>query len=208
MSRRLPRRPGRRSALTPDVESRLLDAVTGGVPLVQAAAFAGVHPSTFHRWMQRAEEEQARRDAGLPPADAETPFVQLAEKVTRARATAAVRSVAVLQKAAQGGYKTRERTRTFRDADGRRVTETEVDYAPPEWRASAWLLERSYREFSKAHAVELAGPGGGPLQVEQRTTVDVTDLAARLQALAARRPELETADGEVILADDDHAAAS
>jgi hypothetical protein len=204
VSRRLPRRPGRPSALTPEVERRLLDAIAAGVPIVHAAVHAGIGPTTFGRWMRRGEEEEARvEEDGGAPDPIEAPYRELWHRVRHARAQVAVQNVSVVQRAAEGGYVLKERTRRYKDpGSGQVVTETETDYAPPEWKASAWLLEKSFhREFGRAAAqVEVIGDGGGPVQVEHGVTPEVADIAAKLAEFAARRQALDgpgVIEGEV-----------
>lgn len=204
MSRRIPRRNGRPSLLTPDVQQRLLDAVSSGVPVTHATTFAGIGQTTFERWMQRGRDAQDLADEDQPvPAD-EEPYRLLWEQVSRARSVVAVRNVAIVAKAAEGGYVTKERTRRYRDpGNGLLVTETETDYAPPEWQASRWLLEKSFhRDFGRtAQQVELTGEAGGPVQFEHGVTPEVADIAARLREFASRRVlELPSTvlEGEVV----------
>jgi len=164
MTRRTARRP---TALTEEVEKRLLEAIRGGVLLTHAAIYAGVAPSTFHGRVARGEAERERLDAGGAPDPRERPFLELLENVTRARADAAVPNFALLQKAAQGGYVVKETTRTYVDEAGRRVTERTKTYADLDWRAAAKLLELSFpREFGRHMQLEVSGRDSGPLQVQ------------------------------------------
>ncbi len=174
--------------LTPDVERRLLHAVASGVPLIHAVTFAGIGQSTFHRWMQRGEAEEARVEDGHAESAEEAPYRQLWQQVSRARARVAIDQVEIVGRAAAGGYVVKERTRRFKDpGSGQVVTETETDYAPPEWQAARWLLEKSFhREFGR-NSLEVTGADGGAVQVEHGVTPEVADLAARLAEFAARR---------------------
>lgn len=191
--RRRPRKPGRPTLLTPEVEKRLVDAVRLGAPVAIAAAHAGICENSFYNWSQAGREELEARDAGEPPNPAHDPHVRLWERVVDARAAAAIRNIGQLQKAAAGGYVTEETSRKYRDPEtGRIVTETTTKRAPVDWRAAAWWLERQQRvHFGKgADQVELTGANGGPLQVE--ASIDVQALTQRLQATLARDPEPAT----------------
>ena len=53
------RRPGRPSALTPDVEAMILNAVRCGSSYRSACVAAGVGERSFHRWKSRGQEEGA-----------------------------------------------------------------------------------------------------------------------------------------------------
>lgn len=49
------KKSGRPSKLTDEVRKRLLDAITLGMPYKQACTYAGIHYSTFRRWMDLGE---------------------------------------------------------------------------------------------------------------------------------------------------------
>ncbi|MFD7450349.1 hypothetical protein [Kitasatospora sp. NPDC059827] len=181
-------RRGRRPALDPEVEKRLLDAVRAGVPVSDAAPMAGVHPSTVYRWLERGEQEQQRREAGLRVRAGERPFCEFRDRFTRARSEGKAQLVLLVRKAATGGHVVRERTRTVRDPEtGERVVQVERDFAQPDWRAAQFLLACLAPEtFGRAAQarIELAPAGGGELPV---ASVDpgagVERLAARLAAI-------------------------
>lgn len=155
-ARRNPTRPhrpdkandgGHPTLLTPDLTEQITAALKLGVPITTAAQAAGIAPGTLFRWIAQADIDDPRY----------APHREFREAVARARAEGQIRHVALLNKAAQGGYKRKELTRTF--ADG--TTETEVTYADVEWRASAFVLERSYaRDFSKRETLEVSQSDG------------------------------------------------
>lgn len=179
------RRPGRPTLLTPEVQEQILAALAVGAAQAHAAECAGIGESTFYRWMERGEEEDAPEE-----------FREFREAVTRTRARAAVDAVQLIQRIAVGGQVTKETTRTYRDPDtGERVEETEVVRAPPDWRAAAWWLERAHpAQFSRPR-VEVTGPDGGPVQVQEET---LAALAGRVRANAI---EAGLATGELPAAD-------
>ncbi|MFJ4189409.1 hypothetical protein [Kitasatospora sp. NPDC089509] len=178
-------RRGRRPALDPEVEKRLLDAVRAGVPVSDAAPMAGIHPSTVYRWLERGEQEQQRREAGLRARAGEQPFCEFRDRFTRARSEGKAQLVLLVRKAASGGHVVRERTRTVRDPEtGERVVQVERDFAQPDWRAAQFLLACLAPEtFGRAAQarIELAPAGGGELPAATADQgVGVERLAARL----------------------------
>lgn len=66
-----------------------------------------------------------------------------------------------------------------------------------DWRAKAWILERSY-QYHRPSAVEVSGPNGGPMQVNVSGDV-VRQAIAQLRAEGELTPEelaaLEDEDG-------------
>ena len=53
----------RPTRLTPAIEQAILQAVTGGVPYVQAAMLAGVSERTAHLWRERGEGTHTQQRA-------------------------------------------------------------------------------------------------------------------------------------------------
>lgn len=192
----MPRRAGRKPLLTDEVQRRLLDAVRTGVPLEYSAAYAGVHPSTVRRWAARGDDEEHRVATGERPDPAEQQFRVFCQELTRARSEGMLQAVALIRKSAQGGYTLKETTRRTRDPDtGEPVTETDRHYAPVDWRAADRLVQMMIRpDLAHAQRLELSGPGGGPVQMEQQSTIP--QLAARLHTIAAERQAELEAGGE------------
>jgi Homeodomain-like domain len=80
---------GRPPALTPEIEARIVAAVSAGAHLSVAARAAGVSRQTLHRWRARGAAEP------------EGPYHRLAEALERAEAEAEVRQVALIARAGQ-----------------------------------------------------------------------------------------------------------
>lgn len=77
---------GRPSKLTPEVQERICSAIRAGNYYEAACAYAGIHYSTFRKWMQKGETAKSGK------------FREFFEAVTRAEYEAEVRMVAQWQK--------------------------------------------------------------------------------------------------------------
>jgi hypothetical protein len=204
MSRRKPR-IGRPTGLNPDMQQRITDMIRVGVPIVHATAAAGISRATYFIWINRGQDAADLRDAGQPIPEHEQPYLDFFDAATRARSEAITRAVANVAKAAAGGYPIREIERTYRNAEGKLVTEREVVRAPIEYRAATWYLERADREnFGKSTVdVQLSGPDGGPVQIAatqyeslaQRLRVNMDRAVAQLGAGAVIDGEVEDRAG-------------
>lgn len=199
MARRTPRRVGRPLALADDTaENRLLSAVRQGVPLNYAVVYAGIGRRTLYRTLERGEraDERAQKGESLSPDDQVCRDFYL--RMAQARSEVAVRNVAYVAKAAQGGSLTERTTRRLRDGS----TETTEKFAAPDAKAAMWLLSKSFPEFARdSQQVDVSGvlrldgsgssePGGsgsGSGGVAER-------LSARIAELAAAPRALETGD--------------
>lgn len=191
MSRRTPRRGrlGRPTACTPANTQRIAEAIENGVPITHAGALIGVHTATIFLWMGRGQDAAEATDPHTghptPIATNDRCYVEFYEAVTRARARASEKAVKLVLKAAEGGYVVRETTRRYRNDAGHWVNETDKVYAPVDWRAAGWFLDRSDRaNWGRGAAeVQLSGPGGGPIEVGPAA---FEALASRLRMNFAR----------------------
>lgn len=104
----------------------LLDALKGGADITTASQFAGLNYSTVYMWVERGQRENERIEAGLGSNDDEATYLELWQRMRKARAEAVVRNVAQVQKAAQQG----------------------------DWKAAAWWLERTVPEHYSAKRTE------------------------------------------------------
>jgi transposase len=108
----------RPTKLTPEVEERLVHAISVGATYKDACACAGISFQTFLNWKKRAQRavEQVGERDGEPEETADQ-FIEFFDRIKRAQGEAAVGWLAIIGKAAR------------RD-----------------WKAGAWMLERRYPE--------------------------------------------------------------
>lgn len=122
---------GRQTKLTPAIQTAIVNAVAVGAPVVQAAQLVGIDQATVLEWIARGEGRHSRPRCA--------PYADFAEAITRAKAADEVRRLARIEQAGKGGAVVHEKITQF--PDGRVLTEE--TYAPPDWRADAFYLERS-----------------------------------------------------------------
>lgn len=146
-------KPGRKTKLTPERQTKILNAIRAGAYMETAAAAAGVNKETLYAWLKRGNVEP------------ESIFGAFVEAVHEAQASAELRDVLTLSKAA---------------ADG-------------DWRAAAWRLERKFpKRWGLTTKTELSGPNGGPVVT---SSVDVTKLTdEQLAAIVNRRRPVPGSD--------------
>lgn len=122
---------GRALILLDDTKrEELLNLIVLGLPVNKAVAMIGIAESTFYNWMSRGMVERDRL-ATIPdakPKPEEKIYLEFLESLTRARAEAIAKKVAVISSAASQG----------------------------DWKASAWWLERQVPEdFGKVDKQEV-----------------------------------------------------
>lgn len=182
------RKTGRPTRCTPEVTTRVADGIRAGLFFEQACLLAGIPPANGYEWIRRGKGIHTERPTAPP-------FEQFAQAVERARADRERDALRMIEVAAKGGFVVERRS------EERAGTTVETEkYAPPDWRAAAWWLERALPDrWKTANRTELTGADGGPVQVEHSESLSVH--AARLhERLAASRPaELEDAvDAEIV----------
>ena len=103
---------GRPTKLTLELQEELTRALTGGAYIEDACAYVGLGVTTFYRWMNEAQAE-----------DATDELREFREAVEKARAQAVIRNIAFVQRAAEDSWQAAawwlERTRP--DHYGRRT---------------------------------------------------------------------------------------
>lgn len=112
--------------LTPETQDRIVQAIQAGNYIEVAAQYAGISKGTLYRWLQQADD---------PTAD--DIYRDFRDAVESARATAEIRNVTLIQKAANDGT----------------------------WQAAAWYLERtSWQRWGRRTMV--TGDAGEAIKVE------------------------------------------
>jgi transposase len=135
----------RKGKYTPQVVARLVRAVRMGSTYGLACKFAGIGERTFFTWMADAREA---RETG-----AKSKYSNLLEEIERAEGEAAVRWLAVIEKAAVD--------------DG-------------DWRASAWRLERRYPDEYGKRAIQFSGQVDTQMTVGDEEVVALRGLLERI----------------------------
>ena len=137
------REPGRPTLCTPEMVDALVVRVRAGVPIKRAVGAIGISESAFYKWMERGE-------AG------ESPYVELMERVTRARnQTAAAMAEVVVQAGLDGDVK-----------------------------AAQWYLERRDPQHWGKSADTVVNVNTGPQVPTIDASVTVEELEAELEEMS------------------------
>jgi hypothetical protein len=169
----------RRSKMTPEVKTKILNVLKGGGTECAAYTSAGICEATFYRWLQLGEQAKAPR------------YRKFLEEVRRAQQDAVIRNVTIVQKAAMGG-EVLERTR-ITHPDGR-VVETEKKSAP-NVQAAEWWLERKFpNDWGRRDRIDHRTPDG-PL-INQNFIIIEDRVGGARDITPNRLPPPETDDDD------------
>lgn len=184
------------------VRDRLIKAFAAGYSVETACDAAGISRSTFYNWANRAATELDRLSALATPENPnptprpeQWPYVDLLDAVSRVRAKRLGEMLEIVDKVARGGTLL-SHTRSHTAEGGFVETRT---YAGPDWKAAQWWIERAFpSQFGRQvqqHHLEVSGPGGGPIEVTDRTAL--ASLADRLaESFAWQREQAALPAGE------------
>ena len=145
--------------ITPEISKRICDGIRAGAAAEVAAQAAGISPRLYYKW-------KAKGEAGTSSV-----FVQFVQDIKRAAAQEELAGLAEIYAASQRQVVKRE-TVTTQNLDGTTTTTTKETFAPGQWTARAWIMERRHRE-----------------RWGRNVTVDIPRLDA--DAAAARRERIE-----------------
>ena len=124
---------GRPTKLDNRTKNLIFIGVRLGLTYADAAQAAGIHRSTFHRWIAKGKSAKS----GV--------YRDFCDALDKANAEAQVLNAKIIHDSARGGQPIKE-TRTVTRADGsQEITVTEKT-ALPDWRAAALILERRFSE--------------------------------------------------------------
>jgi hypothetical protein len=144
-------RRGRKDKITPEVTERLTSVLAQGNYVETACAYAGISKAAFYYWLAEAQKPNARKK-----------YLEFLDAIEKARAVAEMRNLQVVQQAGQG-------------KPGN--SETGEKGIEPDWRASAWFLERAYpKKWGRHERVELSGTDGQPINVAIDTKAALLEI--------------------------------
>lgn len=128
-----PKHPGGRpTKLTPALQDEIIKAIRAGNYMETAAAYQGIDKTTLYEWLRRGKAASR----GI--------YAEFSHAIEKALAVAEIRDVMNIDNAAKGGTITAKRTIRKESPNGQVTETTEESYAPPQWTASAWRLERKF----------------------------------------------------------------
>ncbi len=164
----------RPTKLTPEVEGRLVQAISVGATYKDACAYAGISYQTFLNWKKRAQRSETQEDEfDDEPEETTDRFVEFFDRIKRAQGEAAVGWLTTISKAVR------------RD-----------------WKAGAWILERRYPESYDRNRLrpdlidEVAStPTTGPAPGLDKN--GAAEIAKVLEETGVVRDQPDVADGSV-----------
>lgn len=138
---------GRPDKLTREVQDKIVVYLKRGNYLETAAALAGVSRQAVRNWIQRANEAKAPKK-----------YKDFLVAVDAAIAYAEDNDITIID-AMSKGWKAQH------DSKGNVIRAERA----PNWKAAAWKLERRHpRRWANKERLELTGPDGGPIKVDEK----------------------------------------
>ena len=186
----------RRQPFSPTNKARFIDLLEAGNYFETAAAMIGVNRSSAMDWVRRGERALAVAAYDLDEVDeVEHEYAEFAMEVRRAQATAEVRDVQSISRAAAGlredcmkcggqGKTDKGRCRSCQGT-GR------VWVIAPQWQAAAWRLERKHAKRWGLRVAQLVGEELDTFLAQLEATLDPATFARVLRATAQAQGEVE-----------------
>ena len=87
---------GRPTILTDEIQTKIIQALTGGNYLETACQYAGIQPRTAYLWLDKGRKAQTQQN----PTTNQQKYLNFLQAVEKAQATSETRNVALIQQAA------------------------------------------------------------------------------------------------------------
>lgn len=142
--------PGAPVKLTEDLIKQICNAIRSGAYMETAASYCGIDKVSFYKWMKLGRQKPR------------SIYGALINALDKALADAELRDIVTIDRASTG-------TPAQYDEDGNLIKQE----MRPDWKASAWRLERKFPKKwgVKAH-LEHSGPDGSPIQTEDKSSME------------------------------------
>lgn len=165
------------------VADEILERIAIGATISDAAASVGIDRETLHRWIREGARAASRRAQGHRLTRAEARLADFSN--AEAQAVAAWKVTQETQLEILSGGRTRKVVTEKRDSAGNLLEKTErTEGIDPDARVIMWRLERRFRDQYGRQALEISGPGGGPIPLSVRE-----EAAQAIEAAAQRLSE-------------------
>lgn len=132
-----PSKVGRPSNFTDEVKAKILTAIAAGNSLTTSAQYANITYETLRVWLKKGESGEGE-------------YSVFSVAIKKGQADAEALSVGRIRQAAKGGAVIERTTvtteRTTKSGSTVTTTRATERYAPPQWQADAWWLERVNRQ--------------------------------------------------------------
>jgi hypothetical protein len=166
---------------------QVLERIRLGLTYEEAADTTPVSRQTIHNWRLAGARARAAiaADPTYQPTATEARYMAFLDDLESAHAQSHLERLAVIQRATLPYTVTKTVERREVDKEGnQRVVEitTTSEQRPGSWQPAAWWLERRI-PAKYARRVELSGPEGGPIPVEQRAEALAGQLRDYLQGV-------------------------
>lgn len=195
---------GRPPKLTQGLTQRVVASIEANCQVETAAAIAGVRKETLYDWLRKGARAQAAVERGDQLDVYTERCVAFSDAVLRAQARASATRLAAIASAGTVSTKTKTVTTTTPgegDSEGETTTVvTTTEEVLGDWRAEAWLQERSDQRYNIRVQTDVATSPSAPGEDDlgDAGADPSTDIIVRVRAMRERMspPAEEGADDE------------
>ena len=127
---------GRKTKLTPEIQEQIIKYIEAGSYAKFACHAVGIGETTYYKWIRWGKKAEEKLEGEKKLTNKENEFRQFRQSIKKAGATAVIRNILIIQKA-----------------------------AAKTWQAAAWWLERThYKDYGIKK--QIGGTGEEPIKIE------------------------------------------